>query len=66
MTHMRSMHESEGTFGEWQPADRPCRRAGCEGLVRCRLWTSHDEAYEDWQYQCTSCDTTWWIEGPDS
>jgi ssDNA-binding Zn-finger/Zn-ribbon topoisomerase 1 len=64
MTHTRQMDDSEGTFEEWKPDAAPCPK--CGGHVLCRLWGSHDEAYEDHQYRCIDCKYTWWVDGIDS
>jgi hypothetical protein len=64
MTHMRPMRDDEGEFASWKHADECCLQCGSE--VEYRLWESHDGAYEDFQYCCTSCRYTWWVDGIDA
>lgn len=62
--HTKSVPDSDGDFAEWQPESDPCHR--CGGRVEYRMWESHDGAYEDYQYRCTDCGFTWWVDGIDS
>jgi len=66
MTHTKSMDDSSGDFAQWvESGGEACPHCKSEN-VRCRLWESRDGAYEDYQYRCTDCGYTWWVDGIDS
>ena len=63
--HTGPMPDSAGKFEGWTESKGACRK--CKALtVRCRCWESSCGGYEDYQYKCTSCGYSWWIDGPDS
>jgi DNA-directed RNA polymerase subunit M/transcription elongation factor TFIIS len=55
---------SEGEFGGWRPADRPCPRCGA-AETWFRTWEG-DAGHEDEQYLCRACGKKWWVEGIDA
>jgi hypothetical protein len=54
-----------GEYGEWKEEWGECPHCGAH-TVRYRLWESSDGAYDDYNYECTTCKQTWWIDGPDA
>ena len=65
MTTSRQFADSEGDFKEWKPVLTPCRHCA-RSSVRVRTWESSDGAYEDYQFRCTECGHTWWVDGIDA
>lgn len=41
-----------------------CKNCG-ENDVWFREWESSDGAHDDVVYDCRSCKSLWWVEGPD-
>lgn len=62
--HTNSMPDSAGLFDDWKASDIPHR--DCGGEVKYRMWESSCGGYEDFQFNCTKCNKTWWVEGSDS
>ncbi len=48
-----------------QPSDKECPKCGKQEST-WQLWTSYDEAHEDFKYTCGACGHVWWIDGIDS
>jgi DNA-directed RNA polymerase subunit M/transcription elongation factor TFIIS len=71
MMHSKPMSEADGVFREgWKPtkAENPgyrCRKCNSDD-VWYRIWDSNCGGYEDVQYECRSCQRTWWVESADS
>lgn len=66
MTHMQSMKDSDGVFGEFDHAyEEPCLKCGSD-QVRYRIWESSCGGYEDYHHKCFACGHTWWVDGIDS
>lgn len=52
---------------DWRPvviAGVVCRK--CGGQLRYRDWESSCGGFEDQEINCTACDHTYWVEGPDA
>jgi len=68
---MKTYEDNEGKFEEWKDClshsncPKNCSHPK-EGLIQYRIWESNDGAYEDYQYKCTNCGHTWWVDGIDS
>jgi transposase-like protein len=60
------MSDSQGDFKEFNPVpDLPCHKCG-EKEVKARKWESSCGGWEDYQFKCSSCGYTWWVDGIDS
>ncbi len=49
----------------WQPAHVACPRCH-QRETRVRTVESSCGGYEDDHYRCSSCDHSWWVDGPDA
>lgn len=65
MTHMKPVDSGEGDFREPHSTLIPCRHCG-RSSVTYRVWESHDGAYEDYEYICSECGHSWWVDGIDA
>ena len=63
--HTQPMDDSDGEFADMKPCEGKCRKCGSEEL-RYREWSSNCGGYEDYQYQCSVCGYSWWVDGIDS
>lgn len=57
-----------GEYGEWKNETNEavkCPKCGC-GSIMWREWESSDGGHEDYQFRCTYCQHTWWVDGPDA
>ena len=63
--HTKPMGEDEGTFAGAKPVDMRCPRCNRK-TITVRSWESSCGGYDDDKYECSSCDTHWWVEGPDA
>lgn len=58
--------EPGGDSSDWKSVtDGVCRKCKANSL-KYRIWESSCGGYEDVNYWCTSCDHSWWIDGPDA
>lgn len=66
MSHTAPMADSQGEFADFkvQP-DVPCRKCSSH-TVSMREWESSCGGWEDYQYRCSACGHSWWVEGIDS
>lgn len=65
--HSQPMNETDGTFQETEPSDRPCPKCQASAdRVRMKAWESSCGGYEDYKFTCMGCGYEWWVEGIDS
>lgn len=52
-------------IGDWGLIGGKCKKCGADGHLTAR---SHedDEGHEDWEYHCSNCEETWFVDGADS
>jgi hypothetical protein len=68
MSHTPAMADSEGVFNDRKPVTNgwACPHCKAIGGITYRKWESSCGGWEDLNYHCTNCGTSWWVEGIDS
>jgi len=54
------------SYSDWEDCEETTCRKCKSTNVEYRIWESSDGAFEDYNYRCKDCHTTWWVDGIDS